>query len=366
MRIGSVRSVLVPQVLAILLAGCMSHAEVTPQPRVARVAHPQATTAQAGTVYPGEVRARFESALGFRVAGKISKRHVDVGSHVRRNDVIAELDPRDLALAMASARAGHASAAAALALAQSEHDRYKTLFERRFVSQFEFDAKVNALAAARAHVSEARAALDTTRNQAGYAELRADTDGVITALTAEVGQVVAAGQVVATLARDGASEVEIDVSEHRVGSHHHGQPASIELWTESGKQHAGRIREISPAADAVTRTYRVRVAFDDEAAAPRLGQTARVHFASSTDSDEWLVPLSALYEKDGKPALWQVDPQSRRVHLAVVDVERYGEDGALVARGLDGDNWIVTAGVHRLREGEVVNPVDTENRPITF
>ena len=366
MRIGSVRSRLLVQLPAILLAGCMSHAEIPPQPRVARVAHPQAAASQAGTVYPGEVRARFESALGFRVAGKISKRHVDVGSHVRRDDVLAELDPRDLALGMASAKAALASTEAALALAQSEHDRYRTLFGRRFVSQFDFDAKVNALAAARAHVSEARAAYDTTRNQAGYAELRADADGVITAFAAEVGQVVAAGQVVATLARDGAREVEIDVSEHLVGNHHKDQPASIELWTETGKQHAGTIREMAPAADPVTRTYRVRVAFTDETAAPRLGQTARVHFTGRADADQWLVPLSALYEKDGEPALWQVDPQSQRVHLSAVDVARYGEDGALVAGGLVAGSWIVTAGVHRLREGEVVRPVDTENRPITF
>ena len=366
MPIGSVGANMLSLLSALALAGCMSHAEVTSPERVARVAQPKVASTQTVAVYPGEVHARFESALGFRVAGKISARHVDVGSHVSRNQILAELDPRDLALATASVRAGLASAEAAHALAQSEHDRFKALHAQRFVSQFELDAKINALAATRAHVNEARAAFGTARNQAGYAELRADADGVITAIAGEVGQVVAVGQTVVTLARDGASEVEISVPEQQIDNYSSGHDATIELWTDVGKRHAGIVREISPSADATTRTYRVRVAFVDEASAPRLGQTARVYFGSDAQADHWLVPLSALYEKDGKPALWQVDPLSRQVHLTAVDVERYGEDGALIAGGLTARNWIVTAGVHRLREGEVVNPVDTENRPITF
>ena len=156
------------------LAGCNTQAGVAEPPRVARVARVEPATAQGVSVYPGEVHARYESALGFRVAGKISARRVDVGAHVSKGQVLAELDPRDLELASASARASLASAQAALQLARSEHERYKTLFERRFVSQFDLEAKTNALEAAKAHVAEARAALDTARNQTGYAELRAD------------------------------------------------------------------------------------------------------------------------------------------------------------------------------------------------
>ncbi len=366
MRIGFVRSSPGALLAAIFLAGCMSHAEPPPGPRIARVAQPQAAPEHAETVYPGEVNARFESALGFRVAGKISARHVDVGSHVGRNTLLAELDPSDLVLAATGARAALASAEAALTLAESEHERYRNLFARRFVSQFELDAKVNALAAARAHADAARATLASARNQAGYAELRADADGVITALAAEIGQVVGAGQTIVTLARDGASEVAIDVPEHRVGGLASGQRASIELWSESGKLHAGHIREISPAADPVTRTYRVRVAFDDAAAAPRLGQTARVLLDGGQEATLWRVPLAALHEKDGRPAVWRVDRQTRQVHLTGVAVARFGEDGAILSEGIDAEDWIVTAGVHRLREGEVINPVDAANHVITF
>lgn len=352
--------------LALALAGCSTHAELPPPHRVARVAQPQAAANAAVAVYPGEVHARYESALGFRVAGKLSSRRVDVGARVSRGDVLAELDPRDLELASSSARASLASATAAFKLANAEHERYEALYAKRFVSQFERDAKVNALEAARAHVDEAKAALDTMRNQAGYASLRADADGVITAVSAEAGQVVAAGQVVVVLAHEGASEVEIDVPEQQVAQYQPGQEATVELLTDAERRSPARIREIAPSADPTTRTYRVRVAFVDESAAPRLGQTARVAFGHASAPDQWVVPLSALHEKDGKPALWKVDPATREVHLGEVVVRRYGEDGVIVASGIDASQWIVTAGVHRLRDGEVVDPIDAENRRITF
>ena len=356
-----------PSVLmAMALAGCHSQAGVAEPPRVARVAQVEAASASAIAVYPGEVHARFESTLGFRVAGKIRARLVDVGTHVTKDQVIAELDSRDLELATSSARASLSSATAALKLAESEYERYKTLFERRFVSQLEFDAKTHARAAASAHVAEARAALDSARNQTGYAQLRADADGVIMTVTAEVGQVVGAGQPVVTLARDGGSEVEIDVPELAIEHIKLGDKAGVELWTANGARLDGKVREIAPAADATTRTYRVRVSIADAAAAPRLGQTARVYFSADADDEQFLVPLSALHEKDGKPAIWQVDAQSAKVHLSTVEVAQYSETGALIGEGLSAGQWIVTAGVHRLREGEAIRPIDAQNRNVTF
>lgn len=357
---------LIVVLLGATLAGCSSQAELPEPPRVARVAQPEAASSQAVEVYPGEVRARYESALGFRVAGKISARRVDIGDHVDNGQVLAELDPRDLELAASSARASLASAQAAYQLAKSEHDRYKALFERRFVSQFDLEAKTNALEAARAHVAEARAALDAARNQTGYAELRADADGVITAISGEVGQVVGTGQAIMTLAHDGASEVQINIPEQAITRLEVGSPASVELWTSSGNHLEGRVREIAPGADATTRTYQVRVAILDAGAQPRLGQTARVYFTSDAGSGEFVIPLSALYEKDGEPAIWQVDPGTRKIHLSPVVVDRYAESGALVSAGLVANTWIVTAGVHRLREGEEINPIDSLNRRISF
>lgn len=352
--------------LTALLAGCNTQAEVGAPPRIARVAQVQPDSSQGVEVYPGNVRARHESALGFRVSGKINARKVDVGAQVTNGQVLATIDPRDLELLQSSARATLASAQAAYQLAKSEHDRYQTLAEKRFVSQFDLEAKTNALAAAKAHVTEARAALDAASNQANYAELRADADGVITLVSAEAGQVVGAGQVVMTLAHDGPKEVEISVPEQAIAQLAVGAEASVELWTESGKHHEAKVREIAPDADATTRTYRVRVAFAEDASGARLGQTARVYFTSLSGDHQVMVPLSALYEKDGDPAIWLVDPKTRKVHLSPVELENFGERGALISNGLESESWIVTAGVHRLREGEVIHPVDELNRSVSF
>lgn len=353
--------------LSSILAGCSTQAELAAPQRVARVAQVQGGGSQGVEVYPGNVRARHESALGFRVSGKINSRNLDVGAHVKDGQVLATIDPRDLELAQASARASLASAQAAYQLAKSEHERYKTLSEKRFVSQFDLEAKTNALEAAKAHVTEASAALDTASNQANYAELRADADGVITAVSAEVGQVVGAGQAVMTLAHDGPKEVEISVPEQAIAQLEVGAQASVELWTETGKHHDAKVREIAPDADATTRTYRVRVAFaKDDASGARLGQTARVYFTSVPGDNQMLVPLAAIYEKDGVPAIWLVDPKTRKVHLSPVELDNYGENGALISDGLEAESWIVTAGVHRLREGEVINPIDDLNRRVEF
>ncbi len=363
------KSVLPPAatMLAVLvLTACTTQADVAPPPRVARIGHPVAAIDAGTAVFPGEVRARYESTLAFRVPGKIHTRKVDAGSHVRKGELLAELDPRDLELAAASARAALTSAEAAFKLADSEHERYEALYARRFVSQFERDARINALEAARARVSEARALLDTARNQAGYAHLRADADGVVTAVAAEIGQVVGAAQPVFTLAHDGASEVEIHVPENQVAHYVADRAAVVELWADAGRRAEGRIREVAPGADPTTRTYRVRVAFVDADFAPRLGQTARVHFGDAAGAQRWRVPLGALHEKDGKPALWRVDPASRQVHLVEVELLRYEEDGVLLGSGIDAGAWVVTAGVHRLRDGETVSPIDADNRPITF
>lgn len=353
-------------VLIVLLAACGTKPEVAEAPRVARVAQVDAATALDISIYPGEVHARYESALGFRVGGKISSRQADVGSHVSKDEILAKLDPSDLELARSSTGASLSSAQAAYRLAKSEHERYQTLLKRNFVSQLSLEAKTNALEAARAHVAEAQAALDAARNQAKYAELRADADGVITAVSAEPGQVVGAGQTVVTLAHDGASEVEIDVPEQAISQIQIGSVAQVELWTDAGTRGNGHVREIAPSADAITRTFRVRVTFEDESRKPRLGQSARVYFASDDTQGRFAVPLSAIYEKDGKPALWRVDTATHQVHLIPVAVDRFGETDAFISEGLIAQAWIVTAGVHRLREGEIINPIDSLNRRITF
>jgi multidrug efflux system membrane fusion protein len=351
---------------AVSLSGCNSHAAAPDAPRSALVAHPQNAADAHAEVYSGDVHARYESQLGFRVNGKIKARLVDVGAQVEAGQVLAELDPADLKLQAASAQATLSSARANRDLAQSEFNRYQALLEKHFISRTQFDTQTNTLKAAQAQVAQAEAVLAVAQNQAEYTTLRADHAGVITTINAEAGQVVTAGQPIAALARDGELEVEIAVPENRIADYAQDMPAVVEAWADAGKQIRGHLREISPQADRMTRTYRVRVALDDKSAAPKLGQTARVYFADANGTEQQLIPLSALYEQGGKPAVWVVDAKTRQVHLAAVNVAAYREQGVLLAGGVDAQQWIVTAGVHKLRDGEPISPVDPQNRPVNL
>ena len=346
--------------------GCSSHASTPEAPRNALVAHPQNADAARAEVYSGDVRARYESQLGFRVNGKIKARLVDVGAHVAAGQAIAELDPLDLRLQVASARATLNSAQANRDTAQSEYDRFHALLDKHYISRTQFDTQQNNLKGAQAQVAQAQAALAVAQNQAEYTTLRADHAGIITAITAEAGQVVSSGQPIAALARDGEIEVEIAVPENRIADYRTGQPAAVEAWAEAGRQMRGRLREISPEADRVTRTYRVRVSLESNDNLPKLGQTARVYFADANAAQQNVIPLSALYEQAGKPAVWVVDAKTRQVHLAPVEVAAYREQGVLLAGGVDAGQWIVTAGVHKLRDGQPIAPVDAQNRPIAL
>ena len=365
-RILSLVSFTVILGVAFSQAGCSSHATTPEAPRNALVAHPQNADAVHAEIYSGDVHARYESQLGFRVNGKIKARLVDVGAHVASGQAIAELDPLDLKLQVASAQATLNSALANRDTAQSEYDRFHALLDKHYISRTQFDTQQNNLKAAQAQVAQAQAALAVAQNQAEYTTLRADHAGIITAITAEAGQVVTSGQPIATLARDGEIEVEIVVPENRIASYKPGQPAAVEAWADAGKQMQGHLREISPEADRVTRTYRVRVSLDGNDNLPKLGQTARVYFADASGAQQNVIPLSALYEQAGKPAVWIVDAKTHQVHLAPVEVAAYREQGVMLAGGVDARQWIVTAGVHKLRDGEPISPVDAQNRPVTL
>ncbi len=347
----------------LMLGGCATEANDAPIIRPALVARAQAAPHAAGESYVGEVRARFESRLGFRVAGKIRIRHVDVGRRVRAGDVIAELDSTDLDLAAQAAEAAVASAEADANFARAELARHRELLERRVISQALYDARASAADAAEARLRTTHAQLAQARNQSRYAALIADADGVITAIDAEVGQVVAAGAPVATLAHGNEIEVLIAVPESRVTAFTVGMPVGIEVWANDNARFAGRVREIAPAADPRTRTYDVRVTFDDGAAV-QLGMTARVHVAATDKPDATLVPLSALHRSGDGPVVWVVDPASGRVRQSAVEVLAYGEAGVVLGAGIDVSTWVVVAGVHKLVDGQIVRPIGRDHRPL--
>ncbi|HWS77348.1 MAG TPA: efflux RND transporter periplasmic adaptor subunit [Thermomonas sp.] len=349
------------------MAACGESGTQAETARPVLVVHPAGGPDAAFSAYAGEIRAREESALSFRVGGSLVRRLVDAGDRVRRGQVLAELDPGDAAAQARAAQAQLVAAEAELARASAERTRYAALEQQKLVSRSALDAQNTAHAAAAAQARAARAQLDVARNQSAYTRLLAPRDGVIANRLAEAGQTVAAGQTVYTLAGDAGREVAIALPESRIRAVQIGQPVLVELWSAPGQRLPGRVREISPAADPQARTYAARVALDGDAAGVvELGQSARVYMQEQGEAAALSVPLSAVQRgADGRSsALWIVDPKSRRVHLAPVRLGRYAENVVAVLGGVAADAWIVAAGGHLLREGQLVAPVDRDNRPV--
>ena len=307
--------------------------------------------------FAGEVRARSESALGFRVGGKITERLVDVGASVKAGTPIARIDARDFQLNTAAAQSQTAAAQADVTQAQADYARYNDLFQKKFVSAAEMDRRKATLDVALARLAQTKAQLNVAANQGGYAVLAADRAGVITQVEADVGQVVAAGQIVVRLARDGEKEVLIAVPENRLLEVKAASRIEVTLWAAPQKRFLGKLREISPSADAVTRTYAVRVAMTDADEAVRLGMTANVMLKQQGEGDAVVLPLTALYQQGSNTALWLVDPATQTVKLTPVKVGVFREDSVTIVSGVKADDVVVTAGVHKLTAGQKVRVV---------
>lgn len=356
-----------PMAALLALSACSNGEPVAPGPRPVLVVHPDGGAQAALTAYAGEIRARQESPLAFRVGGMLVRRLVDVGDRVERGQVLAELDPGDLRLQASAAQAQLAAAQAELARARADQARYARLAQQQLVSRSALDAQNAAATAAAGQANAARAQLDVARNQADYTHLRAPRDGLIASRGAEAGQVVAAGQAVFTLAGDAGREVAIALPESRIREFSVGQPVMVELWNRPEQRLPGTIREIAPAADPLARTYAVRVSLRGAAAAAvDLGQSARVYVQDKGPRAALHVPLSAIQRGDGgAPAVWVVDPASGKLHLTPVSLGAFGERSVPVLDGLAANAWVVAAGGHLLREAQTVTAVDRDNRPVT-
>ena len=353
----------VPILLTFLLAACGHEEPVHVSVSPALVVQPQ-PSALAAQSYPGEVRARFDPQLAFRMGGNVTRRLVDEGERVKANQPLAELDPQDVRLQLAATRAQVAAAQANLSLVRAERDRYKTLLDRQMVSRSQFDNAENLYRAGEAKLQQLKAEQDVASNQASYAVLRAPQDGVIARRQIDVGQVVAAGQTVFTLAADGEREVAISLPEQDFARFKLGQPVQVELWSQPGQRFNGRIRELSPSADPKSRTFAARIAFAAGKVPAELGQSARV-FIQGDDMSPLSVPLAALTAENGAAYIWRVGPGNKLEQVAV-RVGSFGEQTVPVLEGLKADDWIVAAGVHVLHAGQEVRPVDRSNRTISL
>lgn len=350
--------------LALLVAACGQEEVVEKQVRPAIFVQPVPSGGVLET-YPGEVRARYEPELAFRIGGKVARRLVEVGERVKKDQALAELSAEDVNLRLQAAQAQLAAAEADMSLARSERDRYGKLVSRQLVSRSQFENAENVYKAAAARVKQMRAELDVAKNQNDYAILRSPSDGVISRRLVESGQVVGAGQTVFTLATDGEREVSINLPEQGIEAFKLGQEVGVELWTKPGKRFIGKLRELAPAADPVTRTYAARVAFSDNQVPAELGQSARVYFLMG-ESAGLAVPLSAVSAEEGAAYVFVLDAQTSTVKKTPVRLGAFSERLVPVLEGLSAADYVVAAGVQLLRDGLEVKPIDRENRPLNI
>ena len=343
--------------MVLLLAGC--EASTAPAPtserpvQVRRVAFESETSARE---FVGVVRARYESDLGFRVAGKIVTRLVSVGDRIHVGDVVARLDPQDLQLQSESAAAELRAAESNLAQASADHERYTTLRARGFASVADFDRKKWTKDEAEGRLERAKRALELARNQLGYTELKADADGVITSTLAEPGQVVAVGQAVVRLAHHGEKEAVVALPESWLGEARKAR-ATVRLWHDRDRSFVATLRELSPAADPASRTYAARFTIRDADDTVALGMTATVALALGSDAPVARLPLSAILNRGSGPTVYVVDANGSLVQRPV-SVASFTESAALVTAGLNAGDKVVTLGAQKLEAGLKVRTIE--------
>lgn len=339
--------------LALAGSSMMACQRDTPAPATTRIVLVQAATPMPanGAAYTGDIRARHEVDLAFRVGGKIAQRLVDVGALVKPGQPLARLDPSDLQQAAASAAAQLASAESELHTARAERERYAGLLARRFVSQAAFDAKENAFNSASARLEQARAQRNISGNQATYGTLSSETAGIVTATLADAGQVVGAGQPVIRIAQPDEKEVAISVPESRLNSFKAAKHFSVSLWAYPEHYLKGELRELAPAADPVTRTYAARIRLIDPPTDVQLGMTARVILDAAPETGVQ-VPLSAVIDLGQGPLVRTV--LDDRIVSQPVTIKQYREDGVSISAGLQAGEHVVVSGAGQLVDGETV------------
>ena len=352
---------IVPGLLLLtLLTGCADQSATETVARPVRTFRVGEHAGAGSTSYAGEVKARYETRLSFRISGKIVARHVDVGDRVKKGQLIAELDPSDYQLAAQGLAAQLAAARAERDFAKDDVKRYQDLLEQKFINPVEYDRRQTLYKAAHDKVSALDSQLHQAQNQAAYTRLLADRNGVITARDVEAGQVVSAGQVIVTLADPGEKEVAIEIPEQRVAGVEPAGDVTVELWADGRRRFKGRTREIAPSADPASRTYRVKVTLLEGKDRAQLGMTATVYM-TTPKTDGLAIPLAAVFSPQRQPAesrVWVVEETEQTVRSVPVELGVPVADERIVIAGLTRGQLIVTAGVSRLIEGQAVQLVE--------
>ncbi len=340
---------------AALLGACAPQAVPAPEaPRPVRTVVAGATPSNTTAAYSGEVRARYENNLSFRTSGKIVARLVDVGSHVQAGQLLMRLDVAQETLQIATSDADVEASRSRIAKLHLDITRTEALLARKFASQAELDSLKLALDEAEAGLKIALARQQINLNQRGFSELRAERAGTVTAVSAEAGQVVGAGQPVLTVAADGAREVVVSVPESRVDELRRAKDMQVSVWALPGKRYHAVLRELAPDTDTVTRTYSARVALTNADAALRLGMTAVVNLTDIDTTSAIRLPLTAIYNKTGDALVWVLNPKTTQVSARKVVLGGAQNDTVWVKEGLSSGETVVTAGANLLVEGQKV------------
>ncbi len=333
--------------IAVAICGGPARAEQPQTPRPVRTETATLTRPTETFTYSGTVQARRQAELGFRVGGKIMARAVDPGARVRARDVLAQLDTADLRLSLESATSAVLAAEAEATNLRAELRRYAALGQGSpaYIAS-EYDKRAAQQAMADARLTQARRQSALAQSQLAYGTLTADADGVVTAVMAEVGQVIQAGQTVVSLAHTAATEVVVDVPENRLAAVRAAPSVSVALWSQPDQHLEGHVREIGARADSASRTFAVRVALPPGTEAP-LGATATVQWQAAAAAVV-VLPAAALVQRDGHAAVWVLDPARQRATPRPVTVAGYRNDQVVLMDGLVGGEQVVTAGATQL------------------
>ena len=339
--------------IVLALAGCDKKTAEIIQPRPVRTVTVERWAEGETVSLTGQIRAKDEANLAFRIDGRMLERRVDLGDEVKQGQIIAVLDPSNESYALRTAEANLTSVQAIQVQAQLTYGRKKALVAKGWVPQAEFDAARQALDTVNAQVQAAQAQVRIAQDALSYTVLFGDGPGYVTEVGAQPGEVVKAGQMVVHIARDGPRDAVFGVPEEIMRTGPRDPLVRIALTNNPDIKATGRVREVSPQANPTTRTYEVKVGIIDPPPAMALGATVTGSITLAAPSGVE-VPPSALTEADGRPAVWVVDPKSETVSLRKVDVLRYDEGAVVISNGLGKGDIVVTAGVQVLRPDQKV------------
>jgi RND family efflux transporter MFP subunit len=322
--------------------------------RAVKVLTVGASSATTDLEFSGEVRARIESNLGFRVAGKVLSRPAEIGQRVKAGQLLAQIDPQDYRATADAAEAQLVAAQTNRDVAGADFKRYQDLHAQGFISMAELQRREAAYISAQAQWKQAQAQSSVQGNQSGYTRLLADGAGIVTSVDASAGQVVAAGQPVVRLALDGPRDVVFSVPEDKLGLLKTGDKVKVRQWVD-GKVLDAVVRDVSASADSVTRTFLAKAALPKDAA-PVLGSTVTVNLSSGKDMVKTIkLPTSALRLEGGSTSVWVVDPNTMTVKAQAIEVNTADGNDAMVTSGLQNGDQVVLSGVHVLTAGQKVS-----------